>query len=43
MTPNALRYAIVLIAAAGIGFLSAPVRAFGQERVRPTFTRLSRY
>ena len=30
MTPAFLRYAIVLIAAAGIG-LSAPVRAFGQE------------
>jgi lysophospholipase L1-like esterase len=35
MTPAVLRYAIVLIAAAGIGFLSAPLRAFGQEEECP--------
>jgi acyl-CoA thioesterase I len=32
MTPAFRRYAIVLIAAAGIGFLSAPAGALGQER-----------
>jgi acyl-CoA thioesterase-1 len=31
MTPSFLRCGIVLIAAAGMGLLSAPVRAFGQE------------
>jgi lysophospholipase L1-like esterase len=35
MTPAVLRYAIVLIATAGIGFLSAPVRTFGQEQECP--------
>jgi lysophospholipase L1-like esterase len=35
MTPAFVRYAIVLIAAAGIGPLSAPVKTFGQEQECP--------
>ena len=35
MTPAFLRYAIVLIAAAGMGVLSAPVGTFGQEHECP--------
>jgi lysophospholipase L1-like esterase len=35
MTPSFLHYAIVLIAAAGVGFPSAPAGAFGPERECP--------
>ena len=35
MTPALLRYAILLLAAAAIGLLSAPAEAFGQERECP--------